>query len=295
MRLVDLVARYVCARNRDRPIGKPLAFKTCEHLMGAAQVYSRWLGRPATLDDLDAGPLNRFLAALVAGGASPYTARNRRTALVLLARYARRERLAHTTPARVRTIDCPSLATDGYTVDAMNQLLQYAAGLRGVVRGTGIAQRAWWNSFLRVEWDCGLRCGDMLGVECANFDPAGWLWARESKTGRCQWLALHRSTTAAVVAVLAATPPRRLIWPGWKRKHFFGAFRRLSTGAGVGGTSKFVRSGSSSEAERIKPGTGWQHLRHASPAVWQRHYRVAKIAAAGGPLPPELSLCPTPT
>jgi hypothetical protein len=128
----------------------------------------------------------------------------------------------------------------------------------------------------------------MLRIEVEHFDRAGWLWCSETKTHKAGWRRLRLTTTQAVAECIAVNPTRKRIWPGYTRKNICRAFRDMARGAGVNGTSKYIRSGGSSECDRKNPGTGWQHLRHSSPEVWQKHYRVDKICDQDRPMPPEL-------
>ncbi len=288
MRLADLACAYITERNSHRPLGRDLAFKSCEHLIDCARVYSRHLGRAATDHDLRAIPINRMLASLLEAGASPYTCKNRRTGLLILWRHAHRIGIAPECNG-VRPVDCPPLAIDGYDVARMERLLAHVAKLKGIQRRTGVPRSLWWDSFLRADWESGLRSGDMLRVELSHFDPDGWLWCIESKTRKGGWLRLSTDAVASVTASIAANPNRKFIWPGYTRRNICRAFRELADGAGVGGTSRFIRRGGSSECDRLHPGQGWRFLRHSSPTVWEKHYRVDKIVGQDSPGPPPLT------
>lgn len=287
MRLSDIACAYIVHRNARRPIGKGLSFKTCEHLFGCVQAYSRYLSRRATTLDLRRSKLNQYLTWMIESGAKPYTVKNRRTGLLILWRHAHRMKLAPRCSG-VRPVDTPPLAIDGYDVPRMEKLLAYSATLKGVQRRTGVSRSLYWDSFLRTDWEAGLRIGDMLRVELPHFDPDGWLWCIESKTRKGGWLRLSPETAASVSASIAANPKRNFIWPGYTRRNICRAFRELADGAGVGGTSRFIRRGGSSECDRLNPGQGWRFLRHSSPVVWEKHYRVDKIVRQDSPGPPPL-------
>jgi hypothetical protein len=296
MRLFDLTALYVLFKNRQRPIGKPLSYKAVEQLLGSVAAYSKWMKRTARSRDLHAARINSFLAAILADGKSPWTVATRRTSLLMLWRFARSIKVVQDLPEGVRTIYKPPLAPEGYSIEAMRRLLAHALAMRHTIRGTGLPAALWWDSFLRAKWDASLRLGDMLRVKVGDFDPAGWraatgdgwLWAVESKTGKSGWHRLDAVTTEAVAKLLAIGPGRKTIWPGYKPRNFYRAFARLAAAAGLGGTSRWVRSGGASECERLHPGSGWRVLRHSSPVVFEKHYRVAKIANQGAPAPPPL-------
>lgn len=287
MQLAELVRAYIAAKNLERPLGRELSFKTREHLTDAVAVFSRYLNRPAIADDLTAVCVNEFLRTLIELGKSPYTVRNRRTGLRVLWRFAHDCGLVQQW-CGVRTVHCPPLAINGYDVAKMQLLLAHVATLRGVVRSTKIPRPTYWDAFLKTDWEVGLRIGDMLMVTIEHFDATGWLWTSESKTGKAGWRRLRLATVESIAACIGANPSRERIWPGYTRKNICRAFTELAKAAGVGGTSKYIRSGGSSEYDRLFPGNGWRFLRHSSPEVWEKHYRVDRICDQDAPSPPPL-------
>lgn len=288
MQLENLVRAYIAAKNDERPMGRELSTKTCEHYFECARVYSKFLERRAVVDDLNKAEITRFLKSLIDSGLSAYTVKNRRTGLMLLWRFARRKRLTKQKCRGVRAIYCPPLAINGYSLAEMDRLLAHVALLRGVIRTTAVSKPIYWGSFLRTDWEVGMRIGDMIRVGIEHFDAGGWLWCYETKTHKAGWRRLRPSTAESIAQCIAANPHRKLIWPGYTRKNICRAFTELAAAAGVKGTSKYIRSGGSSECDRVHPGSGWQHLRHSSPVVWQNHYKVDKIVDQNKPLPPEL-------
>ena len=287
MHASDVVRAYIAFRNETNDLGKELAPKTCEHYFDCVQVFSRYLERPATVADFNAATVMAFLKSLLANKNSPYTVRNRRTGICVLWRFAHAQGWCGPCVG-VRNVHLPELRVNGYSFAQMSTLLASVALLRGVVRNTGIPKPVYWDSFLRTDWEVGLRIGDMLRIETQHFEKDGWLWCAESKTRKVGWRRLRQSTADSIRASIAANPHRKFIWPGYTRKNICRAFSDLAKAAGVNGTSKFIRSGSSSEVDRLYPGTGWRHLRHSTPVVWEKHYKVSRITEQGRPMPPEL-------
>lgn len=288
MQLLLLVALYARAKNDALDLGRQLSPKTIQHLDESARAYGAYLTRPADTGDFEAAKLNAFLAHLLAIGRSPWGVKSRRTGLLVLWRFARNAGLVQSPPDGVKRVHCQPLSNDGFDVRQMEQLLGYVSTLRFSVNRTSLPQRLWWDSLLRVKWDLVLRAGDMLRVRPCDFRPEGWLWARESKTGRENWLRLRPSAAESLAAFLAVDPRRSLVWPGYAPKNFYKAFKRLAVRAGVPGTSRFVRRGSASEFEAMHRGAAWQFMRHSTPAVFEHHYRVQRITEREAPGPPEL-------
>jgi hypothetical protein len=137
MQLTDVVRAYINAKNGERPIGRDLAAKTCEHYFECVRVYGQFLERPATIADLESSVITRFLRSLLEDGCSPYTVKNRRTGLLVQWRFAFTQGWAQNFCAGVRAIYCPPLAINGYNFEQMKQLLLFVAAMPGVVRTTG--------------------------------------------------------------------------------------------------------------------------------------------------------------
>ena len=289
-RLSNLVAPYIAARNKNRPLGRLLSSRTEEHLASCVSAFSRFLGRPAKTTDLTPTKINRFLESLMVGGASPYTAKTRRGGLLVLWRYARSRRLTKVDPRQIRTVHTPQLSIEGYDVGAMTKLLAHAATIPHRRRHTQVPHSVWWDSVLRATWETAARCGDMMTLEPQHFDPATpALWVAESKTGKAGWRPLSKATAAAIATCLSYGPANRnRIWPGVQPRQFPRAFTQFARAAGVKGTSRYIRRGSSSAVDANFPGQGWVFLRHSTPKIFPTFYRVAKIADKNPVRPPEL-------
>ncbi len=288
MLLEKLIETYIASRNEERPIGQELAARTQLHLADCVRAYGAWLQHEAVLTDLNPLSVNDFLRWLIEAGQSPYTARNRRSGLLVLWRFAERSGLTDEQSTRVRRVHCPTLQVDGYAIDQAQVLLSRASELRGTIRYTKIPRRIYWGSLLPTKWDFGLRAGDVLGVRVVDFNPDGQLWVYEHKTGKRGWRILRPETRDAIAECVAVSPNREFIWPGLRPRSFYRAFSRLAKASGLPGTSRWVRRGSSSEVEKLHPGAGWRFLNHSNPDVFEKHYRVRRICDSNPLLPPSI-------
>ncbi|MEX2310640.1 MAG: hypothetical protein WD738_23940 [Pirellulales bacterium] len=286
--LTEVIDRYIDDRNQERPIGRELSADYCEQLYETARVYGHYLKRAANCGDFSPSTANEYLRWMMEDGYSPYTMKTRRTGLRVLWRFAKREGVMTGDPDGLRRVYCPRLEPKGYSMAAMQQLLSFAAKLIGVVRGTGVPRRIYWTAMIVTMWNVGCRIGDIGLAETGKFDPTGRLWLLEGKTGKARWHRLHSVTTAAIAGCVAANPGRDRIWPGYTRTNIVRAFTRLAKSAGVGGTSKYIRRGSSSALDRLQPGQGWRFLNHSDPRVFEQHYRDADICQDESLAPPEL-------
>jgi integrase len=172
----------------------------------------------------------------------------------------------------------------------MRDLLAHAKKMGGTIRHTGLRRSIYWESFLRLKWELGLRVGDMIRLKVSDYNGAGWLWVEEKKTGKSGWRHLEATTASALELCIGLKPSREVVWEGYAPKGVYKAFKRLATRAKRPGTSRFVRRGAASEVDAKNPGQGWMFLRHSTPTLFPRHYRVGKICDRNPLRPPGLGI-----
>ncbi|HEY1598959.1 MAG TPA: hypothetical protein VGG64_05120, partial [Pirellulales bacterium] len=290
MLLTDLVEVYLERRNRERPIGREVSIKSSDHLNDSVQAFSKWLGRRATLDDLSADTVNQFLLDNLTAGKSPYTVKARRTGLLVLLRRAIRLGLVQDVDVRdVRTVHCPALRIDGYSQNDLTRLVEQAAKMKGVVRKTGISKSIFFASAILTQWNLGIRIGDLTRIAVRDFDPRGFFWVMESKTGKGRSRILQSATRGAIAACIAVNPHRQLIWPGLVARSLYRAVSTIAKDAGLPGTSRWIRRGAASLVENQKAGSAWKFLNHSVPTLFENHYRVERLVDPNPIAPPEVA------
>jgi hypothetical protein len=77
--LSDLVGLYIESRNAERAVNRQMAPRTQQNYHEAVRLFSRFLGRPATVADLTAAQLNKYLEHSFVNDKSEYTVKSRRT------------------------------------------------------------------------------------------------------------------------------------------------------------------------------------------------------------------------
>jgi integrase len=251
--------------------------------------FTSFLGRAATKADLNRDTVNDWLLALERAGTSPRTLRGQRGNLLCLWRDACDNDRALVPPHKIRCCPIPDQIIDGFSSEDMRAVLKACEVLRGTFRGTTINRRDYFRSFLLFGWDTALRLGDVLSVERSWVWPGGYISIVQSKTGQAIRKQLQPGTVAAIEENLRGSD-RSLIWPLWgRREAFFAAFRSLVKRAELrGGTSKWIRRGSATAVEIIKPGSASKHLGHKSPGLAEKHYLIKRLLPADGTLPPSL-------
>ncbi len=300
-----------------------------QSLLAVVSKFEAYLQRTATLSDLTAHVVNSWLASLRDSIAVESIYGYRRLLLTLW-RAAHLDELVDEYPNRVRRIKRPERVIDGWDVQQMGQLLAACDKLSGVIRGikTGavenwvcrdrhkwgeekgsrqtrhdgvvymqIDRTAYFRAFFLTLWDTGVRLGDVLSIERAWItrqpDGSGRFAMIQAKVGRRIERVLRPETLAAIEATFP--PERKLLFPIWCcGENFHKALRSIVKLAGLTGTSKFIRRGSSSEVEKHNPGCGKLHLGHSpkSAGLFEQSYAVQRICARTAPLPPAIVPAP---
>jgi len=289
MPLLPLVEKYEVWRNDRRPLGREIKASTLRTFRHTINSYEQWLGRTATVADLDPKLVNRWFGDQLKAGRSPRTVHSRRVSLGTIWRFCIRTKLTRVTTDAVRPVWLPALRPVGFTAADVAKLLERAEKYEGVVRRTGlIPRRIFMLSAVSLLWDTGLRSGDVCNIKPTDFEPdKRRVYVTESKTGKSGYLPLRQQTCNYIAECIAAgQQDRERIWPitPWA---FGRAVRRLARNAGFEhGGAKMMRRGSASEVERMNPGRGWRFLRHSRPEVFEGFYRDAAITDPDPILPP---------
>ncbi len=263
----------------------------------AVTSFERSLNRPATVGDLTTANVNAWLFSLVEQ-VSRETAHGYRRTVLMLWRYAYDSGLLAEYPRKVRPIKRPRRIIEGYDADQMAKLLRTADIEPGVFPQNGIERRLWFVAFLLAAWATGLRLGDLLRIERewirTDDTGAGRLSLVMHKTGDAIDRLLPAGAVAAIDRLMASGPSRKLCFPLWTdQRDYYREFKLLARQAGLGGTTKYIRRGSSSEVERQLSGGGRNHLGHRSAGLFETAYRVDRIVGKNIPLPPEPVFVPT--
>lgn len=284
MLLTEYVSRYALARDVTEDY--------VEQLDISRRKLESFAGQSLDLCDLQDDLVNRWLVNLKEV-AAPQTVRNKRRCILTLWRAAADDGLC-SAPGRIRPVKIGDVVIDGWNAEEAAKLLVTAQAMTGNQRKVKIPKRLFWSSFVLVAWDTGLRLGDLLDLERRDIWPAeggaGFISWVQNKTSRSVQLALRQATMQTIEESMAAGSPRAKLWPlGGHREAWYRQFNRLVAKAGLVGTSKYIRRGSSSEVERIQPGAGAAHLGHRTAGLFERHYKVDRIVRREVVLPPPIA------
>jgi integrase len=291
MTLVELIERYTTLRNLDE--------KTVSLYGGLRDRLERFLGRPATVADLDDLTIARYLRwrADTPGWRnqkpSPASVQKDRTMIVAIWNLAARKRWAKEFPELPR-IKVPKRLPTGraYTVEDVRTLILRAKNRKG--RTGGHPSAWWWQTLLYTAFCTGERHHALTSLRWGQVDLAHRrvVFLGENRKGKTR--DIERDITDELAEMLAARqgPPEALVWP-WDRKSKsqWTSLKLLCELADVKyrGFHGFRRSAASYAALAGGRAAATQLLDHADPNL-QQVYVDTDICPEARPVLPSLDL-----
>jgi integrase len=267
---------------------RDLAPGSAEALRWTARAFLKWR-RPlaATIEELDEPMLSTFIRDMQARGRAPRYLRRMRGDLLCFWRHAYRHGLKDRLPNLdlIRNPTVPRTAPEAWTRAEVRQLCKAADSFEGRYRW-GIEKRAFWQAWIRVAWDTGLRPSDLLRLRTSQVSD-GAIVVIQQKTQTAQVVALDPAT---LQAIRRSYPPQRELifaWHGSKNFYYL-EFARLVARAGLQGSPKRLRKSAASAVEVAAPGTASAFLGHLTPGLDRKHYLDPRIVQAVVRRPPSI-------
>lgn len=136
--------------------------RTISHYRSTMGMFSRFLERRATLDDLDEESVVLFMAWIVKNGNSPVSANHRRKNLVAMWGWLARRKIIDRWPS-VPKLPEPQRVPRAWTRDQLERLVDACRRTTGSINGYAPASD-YWLAWHGVAWDTGARTGEMLAL-----------------------------------------------------------------------------------------------------------------------------------
>jgi len=168
--------------------------KTRKHYRIAFRDFDRFVGRPATIGDLNDDNVAGCVLNALNRGRAPRTANDRRHRLHAFWRWCAGRGLLTTWPTTAALVE-PDPEPRAWSQEQLRRLVATAAILQG--RDKGIAIRDWWLGFLLVCWDSGARTGEMFAIRWEWLDFASGVMRvpaasrKGKKKAATYWLKSH--------------------------------------------------------------------------------------------------------
>jgi len=249
------------------------------------KLFSAWLGREATLEDLNDRTINKFLAHRVETAARD-TVRGERSTLVALWQFAYDDRRLETPPGRVRPLKRIPKIVDGWSESQLATLLATIEQKPGLFRYAAVRRSAYWRAVVLTLYDTGLRLGDLLNLTLDQVTKTRFVVV-QSKTRKPVDIPLSQNALEAIRAIRSHTRPKPF-GDVVKRRTFFQEFAAICKAAGLVGRTKKLRITSGSMVEADYPGEGHLHLGNGKQ-VFDTYYHWREVTKRPTRLPPRLS------
>jgi integrase len=265
--LKELVTVYATVRG--------LSARSAYQVRRTIAVLDEWLGRAATVEDLDDVLVSRWLEE-IGEKYGDWTLNGHRTRLLCLWRFASRRRLVEG-PGEVRRCPAPAPMPEAWTVDEVSRLVAATGQLPGVAG-------PWFHALILAGYESGLRRGDLFAVRREQIQADGIL-LRQHKTGQPHLAPLRPETVELVMSLPGECP---LACP-WGPKHYGKMWAKLRRLADVpdGCCQRLRRTGATwiAATEGMDAASRW--LGHQSPEM-VRHYVDLRYVGRRPSLPPRV-------
>lgn len=203
---------------------------------------------------------------------STITARNERTILLCLWRFAYDSGLTDTAPRGIAKIKPRKPPTKAWTVQQLKGALNRAGGLKGRVLRSGVPAGTFLRCWLLLGYESGARRGDVFSFRHDQIDGDVLRWV-QSKTGDPLCKVLSRACLDAVAEMRRYGDGEKTIL-GWAvgRRQSLRVMRQFLDECGIGGSSKWLRRSGATHIEMISPGKAKLHLGHRSVGLAESNY-----------------------
>jgi integrase len=227
---------------------------------------------------------NRWLASLPQGAT---TRSNYRRAALTLRRYAVSRKLTPHYPTQVVRVKSSPQPPVAWTLAELSAVIAAARRLTYSFKRSGCPACLFFEAFVRVGFETGLRFSDLLALRCQQLRGSR-LYVVANKTG----VQIPRRLSEACVEILKKLS---VLGDGktffrWAicRKQLRAHFRDLCQSAGVSGTPRWLRRSGATHCEIAQPGSAGRFLGHLSPGLAYRFYVDRTMLDEHCPSPPPI-------
>lgn len=197
------------------------------------RTFSKYLQRPARLEDLNDLTVNRFLDYYRRIPRSPYSANKERSNLLAIWRFACRKRFLEEWPDVMPDVE-PDRIPQAWTADQIARLLATCETERG--RIGPIPAASWWRTLHLVAWDTGERIGAIRDLQWHHVDLISGhiLVPAELRKGkrRDRLFRIADDTVACLREMQSPPRPEVFPWP-YSRTYLWHLYNRLLVRAGL--------------------------------------------------------------
>ena len=236
---------------------------------------------PMTLQD---SLVNRWLASL---GQSPTTRANYRRMALTLWRHACDLGLAADYPRRVVKVKNRPKPAVAWTMAELSALIAAARSLTYSFKRSRCPAAVFYEAFVRVGFETGLRFSDLLGLRCEQLRGER-LYVVPNKTGEQVPKRLSQPCLDVLTKLSVLGGGRTFFRWAIAKKQCREHFKALCKQAGMTGTPRWLRRSGATHCEIAQPGSAGRFLGHLSPGLAYRFYVDRTLLDEQCPSPPPI-------
>lgn len=198
-----------------------------------ATKFSKFLGRRATLDDLNDQQVGKWMRGMRKDGLAAATINGYITKLRAFWNWCAKKRMVEEFPT-IEDFPEPVKLPDAYTEDEARSLVAAAAAMEGEI--AGVPASVWWESLHRVALDTGERTSALLELQWRHYDAGDAVLeapAEIRKGGRKPMLYHLKPKTVALLEQLRATGSKKMFPFPYDRVTFYNHYKKLVKLAGL--------------------------------------------------------------
>lgn len=220
--------------------------------------------------DVTAKRLNAYLVRRLEE-VSGITARNERTIMLCVWRWAYDQELIDYGPRGIGKLRARRKPTKAWTLDGLKKLIEATKTRDGKRLRSGADLGQFLRAWVLMGYETGARFGDIMAFSREHLQEDTLAWT-QAKTGDPLVRPLTPACLAAIDTMLAGSTDGTII--GWvcRRRQAMRLMRELIDDAAIGGSSKWLRRSGATHCEMQQAGSGRLHLGHRSPALFEQAY-----------------------
>lgn len=241
---------------------------------------------PLTLQD---SSFNEWLAGL---SQSATTRSNYRRMGLTLWRAALEAGLTTQVIGRIRNVKAPLPPPVAWSQEELARLLGHIDTLRGEF-SSGCKARTFWKAWVYLGYESGIRFRDLHDLRCTAIRGTR-LTVLQHKTKQPLGKRISPECAAAVMEMSARSPDGTVFKWALSRRWVMVSFKGVCAGAGLQGSTKWLRRSGATAVEMVAPGSAQRFLGHLSPGLAQKHYLDQSLLADRVPSPPPISRSSSP-
>lgn len=199
------------------------------------------------------------------------TAKNDRSMLLILLRWAYDERIVDEYPRGIAKIKANRPPTRAWTLEQCCTAVKGSHAWRGRKFRSGADKGEFLECWLRLGYSTGARYGDLMKLHRKHF-VGNRVYFSQNKTKTPINKSLPQETMQAVAAMLAKSPDGTVLGWACRKRWAMRLMKKLLRDCGLEGTSKWLRRTAATLVEKQAKGTAKIFLGHKTDGVADRNY-----------------------